>query len=164
MSAIFYVLNCRLVKDVGHFLCSQPSISQRCWPFFMFSTVDQSKMSAIFYVLICRLVKDVGHFLCSQLSINKRCRPFFMFATVDQSKMSPIFDVLTSITSAPRSPRSCFNELQIKNVTMWLVFDYSSDLLYWVDTFVRSRTGELLNTCTLNSLKNSFKNSPLTHL
>ncbi|CAL8301484.1 unnamed protein product [Gadus morhua 'NCC'] len=39
--------------------------------------------------------------------------------------------------------RSCFNELQIKNVTMWLVFDYSSDLLYWVDTFVRSRTGFL---------------------
>ena len=77
-----------------------------------------------------------------------------MFSTVDRSKISAIFDV-----PALRSPRSCFNELQIKNVTLWLVLDYSADLLYWVDTFVRSRTGELLNH-TLSCLKSSLKSSP----
>nr|XP_040031398.1 cyclic nucleotide-gated channel cone photoreceptor subunit alpha-like [Gasterosteus aculeatus aculeatus] len=39
--------------------------------------------------------------------------------------------------------RSCFNELQSANVTMLMVFDYSSDVLYCIDTFVRARTGFL---------------------
>ncbi|KAM8904595.1 cyclic nucleotide-gated channel alpha-3-like [Spinachia spinachia] len=39
--------------------------------------------------------------------------------------------------------RSCFNELQSANVTMMMVFDYSSDVLYCIDTFVRARTGFL---------------------
>ncbi|XP_037308558.1 cyclic nucleotide-gated channel cone photoreceptor subunit alpha-like [Pungitius pungitius] len=39
--------------------------------------------------------------------------------------------------------RSCFNELQSGNVTMLMVFDYSSDVLYCIDTFVRARTGFL---------------------
>uniref|UniRef100_A0A667YYD4 Cyclic nucleotide gated channel subunit alpha 3 n=1 Tax=Myripristis murdjan TaxID=586833 RepID=A0A667YYD4_9TELE len=39
--------------------------------------------------------------------------------------------------------RSCFNELQYTNTTTWMVLDYISDALYYVDTFVRARTGFL---------------------
>ncbi|XP_034029218.1 cyclic nucleotide-gated channel cone photoreceptor subunit alpha-like [Thalassophryne amazonica] len=39
--------------------------------------------------------------------------------------------------------RSCFNELQYKNVTLWIVLDYSADVLYYIDMFVRARTGFL---------------------
>lgn len=39
------------------------------------------------------------------------------------------------------SPRSCFNELQYTNTTTWMVLDYISDALYYLDTFVRARTG-----------------------
>uniref|UniRef100_A0A8C2XE30 Cyclic nucleotide gated channel subunit alpha 3 n=1 Tax=Cyclopterus lumpus TaxID=8103 RepID=A0A8C2XE30_CYCLU len=39
--------------------------------------------------------------------------------------------------------RSCFNELQFGNLTLWLVLDYTSDVLYCMDTFVRARTGFL---------------------
>uniref|UniRef100_A0A672ISS0 Cyclic nucleotide gated channel subunit alpha 3b n=1 Tax=Salarias fasciatus TaxID=181472 RepID=A0A672ISS0_SALFA len=39
--------------------------------------------------------------------------------------------------------RACFNELQYKNTTLWMGFDYFSDLLYFIDTFVRARTGFL---------------------
>uniref|UniRef100_A0A3B4AQ07 Cyclic nucleotide-binding domain-containing protein n=1 Tax=Periophthalmus magnuspinnatus TaxID=409849 RepID=A0A3B4AQ07_9GOBI len=39
--------------------------------------------------------------------------------------------------------RACFNELQRQNTTMWMVFDYISDLIYYIDTFVRLRTGFL---------------------
>ena len=91
--------------------------------------MDLLRMSAIFGVLDSPPVKGVGHFWCSY-----------------------------SRTPAPRSPRSCFNELQIKNVTLWLVLDYSADLFYWLDTFVRSRTGERLHN-PLKSLKNSLKNT-----
>lgn len=38
--------------------------------------------------------------------------------------------------------RSCFNKLQYENTTMWIVLDYTSDLLYLMDTFVRFRTGQ----------------------
>lgn len=44
----------------------------------------------------------------------------------------------------PPPTRSCFNELQTKNLTLWLVLDYSSDVLYWLDTFLRTRTGSFL--------------------
>ncbi|KAJ0062362.1 hypothetical protein NL108_010967, partial [Boleophthalmus pectinirostris] len=36
--------------------------------------------------------------------------------------------------------RACFNELQRQNTTMWMVLDYISDLIYYIDTFVRLRT------------------------
>eukprot|EP00064_Thunnus_orientalis_P015511 superscaffoldBa00002884_g15565 len=39
--------------------------------------------------------------------------------------------------------RACFNELQYKNTTLWLVLDHISDVLYYIDTFVRARTGFL---------------------
>ena len=37
--------------------------------------------------------------------------------------------------------RACFNELQANYTYLWISLDYSSDLLYYLDTFVRSRTG-----------------------
>lgn len=40
------------------------------------------------------------------------------------------------------SPRACFNELQYTNLTLWMALDYTSDVLYLVDTFVRARTGQ----------------------
>ncbi|XP_062854221.1 cyclic nucleotide-gated channel cone photoreceptor subunit alpha [Trichomycterus rosablanca] len=39
--------------------------------------------------------------------------------------------------------RACFNELQDSFTTLWMALDYSSDLIYYGDTFVRSRTGFL---------------------
>lgn len=37
--------------------------------------------------------------------------------------------------------RACFNELQYQNSTLWMVLDYVSDALYYIDIFVRARTG-----------------------
>ncbi|KAG7467062.1 hypothetical protein MATL_G00149390 [Megalops atlanticus] len=39
--------------------------------------------------------------------------------------------------------RACFNELQDSFTTLWIILDYSSDAIYYMDTFVRSRTGFL---------------------
>ncbi|CAM4393055.1 cyclic nucleotide-gated channel alpha-3 isoform X3 [Caretta caretta] len=39
--------------------------------------------------------------------------------------------------------RACFDELQTKHIILWLVLDYSSDILYILDTLVRFRTGFL---------------------
>ncbi|MEE6470505.1 hypothetical protein FKM82_008989 [Ascaphus truei] len=39
--------------------------------------------------------------------------------------------------------RACFDELQKTNITLWLVLDYSADLIYVIDTVVRFRTGFL---------------------
>ncbi|XP_064165805.1 cyclic nucleotide-gated channel cone photoreceptor subunit alpha-like isoform X2 [Anguilla rostrata] len=39
--------------------------------------------------------------------------------------------------------RACFNELQESFTKLWLTLDYSSDIIYIIDTFVRSRTGFL---------------------
>ncbi|XP_038857722.1 cyclic nucleotide-gated cation channel alpha-3-like [Salvelinus namaycush] len=39
--------------------------------------------------------------------------------------------------------RACFNELQSTYLTLWIVLDYTSDFIYYTDTFVRSRTGFL---------------------
>ncbi|KAM6963119.1 cyclic nucleotide-gated channel cone photoreceptor subunit alpha-like [Aplochiton taeniatus] len=39
--------------------------------------------------------------------------------------------------------RACFNELQNNYTALWIILDYSSDLAYYADTFVRSRTGFL---------------------
>ncbi|XP_068175601.1 cyclic nucleotide-gated channel alpha-3 isoform X2 [Antennarius striatus] len=41
------------------------------------------------------------------------------------------------------SSRSCFNELQDTYTKLWIVLDYSADAIYYMDTFVRSRTGYL---------------------
>nr|XP_005995917.1 PREDICTED: cyclic nucleotide-gated cation channel alpha-3 [Latimeria chalumnae] len=39
--------------------------------------------------------------------------------------------------------RACFDELQTTHVSMWLFFDYLSDTIFLMDTFVRFRTGFL---------------------
>uniref|UniRef100_A0A672Q2X2 Cyclic nucleotide gated channel subunit alpha 3 n=1 Tax=Sinocyclocheilus grahami TaxID=75366 RepID=A0A672Q2X2_SINGR len=39
--------------------------------------------------------------------------------------------------------RACFSELQNSYTVLWIVMDYTSDAIYYVDTFVRSRTGFL---------------------
>uniref|UniRef100_UPI00398F6D63 cyclic nucleotide-gated channel cone photoreceptor subunit alpha n=1 Tax=Pristiophorus japonicus TaxID=55135 RepID=UPI00398F6D63 len=39
--------------------------------------------------------------------------------------------------------RACFDELQIKYLTVWLVLDYTSDAIYIMDSIVRFRTGFL---------------------
>ncbi|XP_066240748.1 cyclic nucleotide-gated channel alpha-1 [Saccopteryx leptura] len=39
--------------------------------------------------------------------------------------------------------RACFDELQSDYLVYWLVFDYSSDVIYLLDMFVRTRTGYL---------------------
>nr|KAF6429135.1 cyclic nucleotide gated channel subunit alpha 3 [Molossus molossus] len=39
--------------------------------------------------------------------------------------------------------RACFDELQSEHLVLWLVLDYSADVLYGVDVLVRARTGFL---------------------
>ncbi|XP_039600620.1 cyclic nucleotide-gated cation channel alpha-3 [Polypterus senegalus] len=39
--------------------------------------------------------------------------------------------------------RACFDELQTDYIVLWRVLDYSADIVYAVDTFVRFRTGFL---------------------
>ncbi|KAA0713014.1 Cyclic nucleotide-gated channel cone photoreceptor subunit alpha CNG channel 1 [Triplophysa tibetana] len=39
--------------------------------------------------------------------------------------------------------RACFNELQNSYTILWIILDYTSDVIYYMDTFVRSRTGFL---------------------
>nr|XP_045004322.1 cyclic nucleotide-gated cation channel alpha-3 [Jaculus jaculus] len=39
--------------------------------------------------------------------------------------------------------RACFDELQSENLILWLVLDYSADVLYILDMLVRARTGFL---------------------
>lgn len=55
-----------------------------------------------------------------------------------------IFICFDSGSDSPGSPphRACFNELQVNYTTLWLVLDYSSDVFYYIDTFVRARTGK----------------------
>ncbi|KAM6939149.1 cyclic nucleotide-gated channel cone photoreceptor subunit alpha [Lycodopsis pacificus] len=50
----------------------------------------------------------------------------------------PVFYNLVMIVT-----RSCFNELQDTYTNLWLVLDYTTDIIYFTDTFVRSRTGYL---------------------
>lgn len=39
--------------------------------------------------------------------------------------------------------RACFNELQDTYTKLWVVLDYTADFIYYADTFVRSRTGQI---------------------
>ncbi|XP_043774593.1 cyclic nucleotide-gated cation channel alpha-3 isoform X3 [Cervus elaphus] len=39
--------------------------------------------------------------------------------------------------------RACFDELQSEHLMLWLVLDYSADILYGLDVLVRARTGFL---------------------
>lgn len=48
-----------------------------------------------------------------------------------------------NLKNIPTLPfRACFNELQNKYTKLWLVLDYTSDVIYYADSFVRSRTGQ----------------------
>lgn len=38
--------------------------------------------------------------------------------------------------------RACFEELQHDYILYWIILDYSSDLIYLADMFIRTRTGE----------------------
>lgn len=38
--------------------------------------------------------------------------------------------------------RACFDELQSEYLMLWLLLDYSADVLYALDALVRARTGE----------------------
>uniref|UniRef100_A0A8C8DUQ6 Cyclic nucleotide gated channel subunit alpha 3a n=1 Tax=Oryzias sinensis TaxID=183150 RepID=A0A8C8DUQ6_9TELE len=50
----------------------------------------------------------------------------------------PVFYNLMMIVT-----RASFNELQKSYTKLWIVLDYTSDIIYLADTFVRSRTGYL---------------------
>lgn len=45
--------------------------------------------------------------------------------------------------------RACFNELQSTNTTLWIVLDYLSDFFFYLDTFVRARTGQCHKMCLM---------------
>ncbi|XP_067314559.1 cyclic nucleotide-gated channel cone photoreceptor subunit alpha isoform X2 [Pseudorasbora parva] len=61
--------------------------------------------------------------------------------------------------------RACFNELQDSFTILWIILDYTSDAIYYADTFVRSRTGfleqGLLVKDDLLMLKVGFNNPEL---
>ncbi|KAF7711956.1 cyclic nucleotide-gated cation channel alpha-3 isoform X2 [Silurus meridionalis] len=54
--------------------------------------------------------------------------------------------------------RSCFNELQDSYTTLWMILDYTSDLIYYTDTFVRSRTGFLEQGLLVKDTKKLMEN------
>nr|XP_046159255.1 cyclic nucleotide-gated cation channel alpha-3-like isoform X3 [Oncorhynchus gorbuscha] len=59
--------------------------------------------------------------------------------------------------------RACFNELQSTYITLWIVLDYTSDLIYYTDTFVRSRTGFLEQGLLVKDdkkLRDKYKSMP----
>ncbi|XP_064792299.1 cyclic nucleotide-gated cation channel alpha-3-like [Oncorhynchus masou masou] len=59
--------------------------------------------------------------------------------------------------------RACFNELQSTYITLWIVLDYTSDLIYYTDTFVRSRTGFLEQGLLVKDdkkLRDKYKSTP----
>ncbi|XP_019382185.1 PREDICTED: cGMP-gated cation channel alpha-1 [Gavialis gangeticus] len=58
--------------------------------------------------------------------------------------------------------RACFDELQNDNLTMWFLLDYSSDIIYLADMFVRTRTGYLEQGLLVreeNKLRDKYKAS-----
>ncbi|ETE71897.1 hypothetical protein L345_02279, partial [Ophiophagus hannah] len=48
-----------------------------------------------------------------------------------------------TITRSSGLSRACFDELQMNHLALWLFLDYSSDVIYLMDTFVKFRTGFL---------------------
>ncbi|XP_019409025.1 PREDICTED: cGMP-gated cation channel alpha-1 [Crocodylus porosus] len=58
--------------------------------------------------------------------------------------------------------RACFDELQNDNLTMWFLLDYSSDIIYLADMFIRTRTGYLEQGLLVreeNKLREKYKAS-----
>ncbi|KAK3510937.1 hypothetical protein QTP70_027826 [Hemibagrus guttatus] len=59
--------------------------------------------------------------------------------------------------------RSCFNELQTDYTMLWVALDYTSDVIYYIDTFIRSRTGFLEQGLLVRDSKklwNHYKKTP----
>ncbi|KAG8137447.1 putative Cyclic nucleotide-gated channel cone photoreceptor subunit alpha protein [Naja naja] len=48
-----------------------------------------------------------------------------------------------TIESVMMARMACFDELQMNHLALWLFLDYSSDVIYLMDTFVKFRTGFL---------------------
>ncbi|XP_034062858.1 cyclic nucleotide-gated channel cone photoreceptor subunit alpha isoform X3 [Gymnodraco acuticeps] len=70
----------------------------------------------------------------------------------------PVFYNLMMIVT-----RSCFNELQDTYTHLWIFLDYSADIIYFGDTFVRSRTGYLeqgLLVKDSKKLREKYKTTP----
>uniref|UniRef100_A0A8D0GRE3 Cyclic nucleotide gated channel subunit alpha 3 n=1 Tax=Sphenodon punctatus TaxID=8508 RepID=A0A8D0GRE3_SPHPU len=58
---------------------------------------------------------------------------------------------------------ACFDELQSDHVLLWLILDYTSDVIYVLDTFVRFRTGFLeqgLLVRDKKKLRENYQSSP----
>lgn len=49
--------------------------------------------------------------------------------------------------------RACFDKLQLNNYICWLVLDYLSDTVYFLDTCVRLRTGNFFFSFPKNAVK-----------
>lgn len=65
--------------------------------------------------------------------------------------------------SLSRWLRACFDELQSEHLVLWLVLDYSADLLYGVDVLVRARTGECAPPGTLGQATGPRQQGPGDH-
>nr|AER38240.1 cyclic nucleotide gated ion channel alpha 3 variant 1 [Oncorhynchus mykiss] len=71
---------------------------------------------------------------------------------------APCFYNLTMLVT-----RACFNELQSTYITLWIVLDYTSDFIYYTDTFVRARTGFLEQGLLVKDdkkLRDKYKSTP----
>ncbi|XP_004633305.1 cyclic nucleotide-gated cation channel alpha-3 [Octodon degus] len=53
--------------------------------------------------------------------------------------------------------RACFDELQSEHVLLWLILDYSADVLYALDMLVRARTGFLEQGLMVRDVKRLCK-------
>lgn len=83
--------------------------------------------------------------------------PVFYNLMMIVTRYGPLQVLLTSIRNYVNaenkltlSTRACFNELQDTYTKCWIVLDYTSDLIYLADTFVRSRTGQNPAECILS--------------
>lgn len=60
-----------------------------------------------------------------------------------QILLNSIWNYVNTENKLTLSTRACFNELQDTYTKCWIVLDYTADLIYLADTFVRSRTGQI---------------------
>ncbi|KAM5227811.1 cyclic nucleotide-gated channel alpha-3 [Ctenodactylus gundi] len=58
--------------------------------------------------------------------------------------------------------RACFDELQSEHLILWLILDYSADVLYGVDMLVRARTGFLEQGLMVKDVKRLWKHYTTT--
>ncbi|XP_069350904.1 cyclic nucleotide-gated channel alpha-3 isoform X2 [Eulemur rufifrons] len=58
--------------------------------------------------------------------------------------------------------RACFDELQSKYLMLWLVLDYSADVIYGLDVLVRARTGFLEQGLVVRDVERLWKHYTTT--